>query len=162
MFRPTSSTSAQELASIEPQFTTVRFVDTDVLLYAISTDPTEQAKRELATAILAERRLALSTQVLQEFYVQATRASRRDALTHDHAARLVESFTRFPIAEITTAVVQASLATRQRFGISYWDAAILEASRSIECDTVLSEDLTHGHDYGGVRVENPFLPSTDG
>ncbi|HEY6780319.1 MAG TPA: PIN domain-containing protein [Thermoleophilaceae bacterium] len=137
----------------------MRFVDTNVLLYAISRDPQEQAKHERANAILAERELALSTQVLQEFYVQSTRASRTDPLTHDQAARLVESFTRFPVAEVTIVVVQAALATRQRYGISYWDAAILEASRSIGCDVVLSEDLAHGEDYGGVRVENPFLGS---
>ena len=50
----------------------------------------------------------------------------------------------------------AALATSERFRISYWDAAILEASRSIGCDVVLSEDLSDGQDYAGVRVENPF------
>ncbi len=56
----------------------------------------------------------------------------------------------------TTPVMLAALATRQRFGISYWDAAILEAARAIGCRTVLSEDLADGADYAGVRVENPF------
>jgi predicted nucleic acid-binding protein len=46
--------------------------------------------------------------------------------------------------------------TRARFGISYWDAAILEASRALGCSTVLSEDLADETDYDGVRVENPF------
>ena len=50
----------------------------------------------------------------------------------------------------------AALATGQRFGISYWDAAILEASRALGRDIVLSEDLADGEDYAGVRVENPF------
>jgi predicted nucleic acid-binding protein len=40
--------------------------------------------------------------------------------------------------------------------ISYWDAAILEAARSVGCEVVLSEDLSHGQDYAGIRVENPF------
>ena len=55
--------------------TIVRFIDTNVLLYAISHDPAEQDKASRASGILAERDLALSVQVLQEFYVQATRAS---------------------------------------------------------------------------------------
>ena len=59
---------------------TVRFADTNVLLYAISRDPAEQDKAKRANDILAERDLALSVQVLQEFYVQATRASRPDAI----------------------------------------------------------------------------------
>jgi predicted nucleic acid-binding protein len=134
----------------------VRFVDTNVLLYAISRDRQEQAKAQRANAILAERDVALSVQVLQEFYVQATRDSRRDRLTHDQARRLVESFTRFPVVEMTTAIVLAATATAERFRISYWDAAILEAGRTLGCEVVLSEDLTDGEDYGGVRVENPF------
>jgi predicted nucleic acid-binding protein len=53
------------------------------------------------------------------------------------------------------------LATRRRFGISYWDAAILEAGRSLGCDVVLSEDLSDGQHYDGVRVENPFVEAGD-
>jgi predicted nucleic acid-binding protein len=134
----------------------VRFVDTNVLLYAISRDPRERDKAERANEILAGRNVALSVQVLQEFYVQATRDSRTDRLSHEHAAKLVEAFLRFPVQETTTAVLLAALATRQRFGISYWDAAILEAGRALGCDRVLSEDLSDGEDYAGVRVENPF------
>jgi predicted nucleic acid-binding protein len=137
-------------------FTTVRFADTNVLLYAISRDPDERNKSERANDILAAGDVALSVQVLQEFYVQATRASRTDPLSHDQAAKLVESFLRFPMAAVTTGVVLAALATRERFGLSYWDAAIVEAGRSMGCDVVLSEDLNDGQDYGGVRVENPF------
>jgi predicted nucleic acid-binding protein len=134
----------------------VRFVDTNVLLYAISRDPEERAKAERANAILAARDLAVSVQVLQEFYVQATRETRSDRLTHEQAAKLVASFLRFPVQDITTPIMQAALATKQRFGISYWDAAIIEAARARSCETVLSEDLSHGQDYAGVRIENPF------
>jgi predicted nucleic acid-binding protein len=134
----------------------VRFVDTNVLLYAISRDPDEQDKAQRANDILDTRDVAVSVQVLQEFYVQATRESRPDPLTHDQAAKLVDSFSRFPVQPITTELMLAAMATRQRFGISYWDAAILEAGRSLGCEVVLSEDLSDGEDYAGVRVENPF------
>jgi predicted nucleic acid-binding protein len=53
-------------------------------------------------------------------------------------------------------VPEAALETRERYQVSYWDAAILEAARAAGCPLVLSEDLAHGQDYGGVRVENPF------
>jgi predicted nucleic acid-binding protein len=134
----------------------VRFVDTNVLLYAISRDPQERAKAERANQILRAKDLTLSVQVLQEFYVQATRGSRPDPLSHEQAAGLVEAFMRFPVIAISTALMMAALGTRQRFGISYWDAAILEAGRSAGCEVVLSEDLTDGADYAGIRVENPF------
>ena len=70
--------------------TTVRFIDTNILLYAISQDPAEQDKAKSANEILSGRDLALSVQVLQEFYVQATRASRPDPITHRRAVRLIE------------------------------------------------------------------------
>ncbi len=134
----------------------MRFIDTNVLLYAISRDPEERDKAKRANEIMAARDLALSVQVLQEFYVQATRKSRPDPLTHEQAVALVESFMRFPVVTITSELMLAAFATHGRFGVSYWDAAILEASRSLGCDVVLSEDLSDGEDYAGVRVENPF------
>jgi predicted nucleic acid-binding protein len=134
----------------------VRFADSNVLLYAVSRDAGERAKAERAREILASRELAISTQVLQEFYVQATRASRPDPLSHDQARKLVESFTRFTVADTTPRLALAAIATHHRFEISYWDAAILEAARSLGCDTVLSEDLNDGQDYAGVVVRDPF------
>ncbi|HZT95338.1 MAG TPA: PIN domain-containing protein [Chloroflexota bacterium] len=134
----------------------MRFVDTDILLYAISRDPEERSKAETANAILAAGDVGLSVQVLQEFYVQATRESRNDPLGHDQAALLVESFLRFPVQEVTVAVMTAAFSTRSRFGISYWDAAVIEAARVLGCEVLLSEDLADGGNYAGVRVENPF------
>ena len=134
----------------------MQFVDTNILLYAISEDPAERDKAKTANEILAGRDLALSAQVLQEFYVQATRASRPDPITHRQAVRLIESFRRFPVQDITTAIVMAALDARERFQLSYWDSAIIEASRAMGCTEVLSEDMGDGQDYAGVRVTNPF------
>jgi predicted nucleic acid-binding protein len=134
----------------------VRFADTNVLLYAISSDPDEAPKAALAREILEDRELRLSVQVLQEFYVQATRPTRADPLRNEQASALVESFLRFTVQETTCAVVLAAMATRTRFGISYWDAAVLEAARAAGADVVLSEDLADGQDYDGVTVVNPF------
>jgi predicted nucleic acid-binding protein len=134
----------------------VRFVDTNILLYAISGDPQEAAKAEVARGILDGTDLALSVQVLQEFYAQATRATRADPITHQQACDLVESFTRFPVQELTMSVVRGALGTRERFGLSYWDSAIIAAARTLGCQHVLSEDLAHGRTYDGVTVINPF------
>lgn len=135
----------------------MRFVDTNVLLYAISKDPSERRKAERANAILASRDLALSAQVLQEFYVQATRESRPDRLTHQQAVAFAESLLRFPVLEIGPSLVIAAMEARRRHRISYWDAAIIEAARALGCDSILSEDLGDGVSYDGVRVENPFV-----
>lgn len=137
----------------------MRFVDTNVLLYVISRDPAERSKAVRANEILDAGDVGLSVQVLQEFYVQSTRASRTDVITHDQAAGLVEAWCRFPVQVTSVEVMRAALRTRARFGIPYWDAAILEAGRALGCSVVLSEDLDAATDYDGIRVEDPFRPA---
>lgn len=134
----------------------MELVDTNVLLYSVSRAPDEREKAAVARKILRRRDLALSVQVLQEFYVQATRESRGDRLRHDKAVRLVEAWCRYPVQELTLSIVRAAFVTRSRWRLSYWDAAILEAARACGCGVVLSEDLADGEDYDGVRVEDPF------
>jgi predicted nucleic acid-binding protein len=134
----------------------MRFVDTNVLLYAVSTDPTEAAKASIARALMCERDLALSVQVLQEFYVQATRPTPRGSLSHADAAALIETWLRFPVLDLTVPLVRAALAASARWQISDWDAAIVEAARALDCAVLLSEDLQHGQDFDGVKVVDPF------
>ena len=135
----------------------MQFVDTNILLYAISNDPQESAKAAIAREILDSWDLGLSTQVLQEFFVQATRVTRTHSITVAQASALIEAFSRFAIQEVTLTIIQAAISTHQRFQLSYWDSAIIEAARALGCNEVLSEDLSHGTDYAGVRVSNPFL-----
>lgn len=134
----------------------MRFVDTNVLLYAVSTAPEERGKAEIARALLDETDLVLSTQVLQEFYVRATRPSRADPLPHELAVALIDSWLRYKIVEISASLVLSALASRARWEISYWDAAIVEAARLGGCAVLVSEDLQDGMDFAGVRIEDPF------
>ena len=136
--------------------TSVQFVDTNVLLYAISTEPAEAEKARVAVEILSRAELGLSTQVLQEFYVQATRATRSARLSHEQATDLVEAFTRFTVQPVTVEIVRAALNLRGRHSLSYWDAAIIEAARTLRCTEILSEDLSADENYDGLRVINPF------
>ncbi len=136
--------------------TAMRFVDTNVLLYSISTQPAEAAKAEVARVILADRDLMLSVQVLQEFYVQATRKNRPDPLTHDETLAFIRSWRRFPTCDITLAVLDDALEIKARYQLSYWDSAIVAAAKAGHCSEVLSEDMSDGQDYGGVKVMNPF------
>ena len=136
--------------------TVPRFVDTNVIVYSVLPRPEEMAKRDRARDVLRSTDLALSTQVLGEFYVQATRPSRDGPMTHDATVKMIRSLARFPIQPLTFEVVEAALATKARFQISYWDAAIIEAARAAGCEEVLSEDLADGQDYAGVVVTNPF------
>lgn len=134
----------------------MQFADTNVLLYAISNRANEAAKAGVALALLDRQDIALSTQVLQEFYVQATRTTRSRPLSHEQASGLVESFTRFPVQDVTVGIVRAAIALKGRYGLSLWDCTIVEAARAVGCDVVLSEDMQDGQDLDGVRIVNPF------
>jgi predicted nucleic acid-binding protein len=134
----------------------LRFLDTNVLLYSISRDPAEAGKREIAEGLLDAEDMALSVQVLQEFYVQATRATRTDALPHDIAAGLIRTWMRFKVQEITLPVMLGALEIKAAHRLSYWDAAIVAASRALGCRELLSEDMAHGREVEGVRIVNPF------
>ena len=91
--------------------------------------------------------------MLQEFYVQATRPTRTDPLTHQEAAALIQYWLRHSVVPLTVQVMQDALDIKQRYQTSYWDAAILAAAG---CSELLSEDLNPGQNYDTIRVINPF------
>lgn len=139
----------------------MRFVDTNVLLYAVSELSDEAGKRTRAREVLSEAGLAASVQVLQEFYHQATRTTRIGNLSHARALQFLEPILLFPIQAMTADVFLDAVNISQRFGLSYWDGAILAAARAQGCDAVYSEDLNSEQDYDGLRVINPFLEESD-
>ena len=135
----------------------MRFVDTNILLYSISTDRAESAKADIAVELLQSADLALSVQVLQEFYVQATHPRRADALSGADALALIATWIRYPVQETTTGLMQSAVSASLRWQISYWDAAVVEAARTLGCRQILTEDLNNKQDFGGVVVVNPFV-----
>lgn len=133
------------------------FLDTNILVYAASYDPGQAAKREIAVGLLRDPDdLAVSTQVLQEYYVVVTRKI-KPAMTEEQAAASVRSLTKLPVAGIDKGLVLAAIGTSREAKISLWDALIIEAARQAGCTRVLTEDLSHGQVIRGVRIENPFL-----
>jgi len=135
----------------------VRFLDTNVLLYAISADPGETAKEHRANAVLDGGETALSVQVLQEFYVQATRPTRTGRIPHALAVEYIDIWSRFPVQDMTLPLLTAALDIKSRHGFSYWDSAIIAAARALGCGELLTEDLQHGRIVEGVHIINPFL-----
>jgi predicted nucleic acid-binding protein len=133
-----------------------RFLDTNILLYSISRAPQEAEKRMIAELLLDTGDNSLSVQVLQEFYVQATHATRADALPHDIAAGLVRTWLRFRVQETTLPVMLGAMEIKAAHRLSYWDAAIVAAARALGCREILSEDMAHGREVAGVVVVNPF------
>jgi predicted nucleic acid-binding protein len=132
------------------------FFDTNILLYSISREPAEAEKRDRAIALLDRDDGALSVQVLQEFYVQATRATRPDRLPHDIAAGLILAWARFRVQEITLSILHGALEIKVAHGFSYWDSAIIAAARALGCRELYSEDMSHGRQVEDIVIINPF------
>jgi len=131
------------------------FVDTNILLYAISTAPDEAAKKQRAREILAQPDWGLSIQVLQEFYVNATR-SPNPAMRHKDAEAAIRELLRRPVADGNSTLLIDALRLKARYQLSYWDAAIVAAAMQIGAATLYSEDLQDGQSFEGVKVVNPF------
>ena len=137
----------------------MRLADTNILLYAVSPLPEEADKIRRAREILEEPDLAVSVQILQEFYYQAMRPTGPARLTHEEALAFLEAILELPVQEVTVELFHTAVAISHRYRLSYWDGAILAAAQSLGCDAVYSEDLSPQQDYNGLRVINPFRES---
>jgi predicted nucleic acid-binding protein len=135
------------------------FIDTNILLYAASGRPDDAPKTDCARQLIKEKAVCISFQVLQEFYANAVSPKKLNLSTGE-AAKWCAAWMQFPVASLGLQTFVTSLELAHRFRISNWDAAILAAAGQMGCRTVYSEDLSHGQDYGGIVVENPFREIT--
>jgi predicted nucleic acid-binding protein len=132
------------------------FVDTNVLIYAHDVDA--RVKHETAKNVLRElwsqRTGALSTQVLQEFYVNVTRKIAKP-LPKAEARVVVNSYSIWCI-ETTAAEIADAFRIEDESRIGFWDALIVAAAAKSGATRILSEDLNPQQKIAGIRVENPF------
>lgn len=134
------------------------FFDTNILLYLF--DASYPEKKARAQEVLEEEvgadRAVLSTQVLQEFYVNATRKL-ATPLSHEVAESRVRDFASLPLVQVDAVLILAAIARSRSMSFSFWDALIIESALSAGADLLLTEDLQHGQAFEGLRVEDPFL-----
>lgn len=133
----------------------IRFIDTNVLVYAFDLDAPK--KRGIASAIMdrvaaAPSTYCISTQVLQEFTVNLLKRG----VPSEEMSSLVADLAHLPVVACTTPVLQQAIAEHARWKISFWDAMILAAARAAGATELLSEDFNPGQNYGGIRATNPF------
>ena len=131
------------------------FLDTNVLVYAVDGSHAAREKRLRALELFDSQDFALSTQVLQEFYVTVTRKI-AVPLSPEKALEWIEQLTVFPCVAVEASLVKIAIENSVRHQISYWDAAIITAADLAGARTLFSEDLNHEQYYGSVQVINPF------
>ena len=133
-----------------------RFLDTNILLYGYDLNAPE--KRAVAQSLIERAwtetgRTAISVQVLQEFYVNFIRKGHPPA----DALALIGDFSLWPVIDNSLALFRLGISIQARWQLSLWDAMIVAAAQASGASELLTEDLNHGQDYGGVRAINPFL-----
>jgi predicted nucleic acid-binding protein len=104
----------------------------------------------------AERTGVLSTQVLQEFYVNAT-GQLKTPLAMRQARSVVETYAAWCVDGITPADVSAAFQLEDRARIGCWDALILAVAVRSGASRVLSEDLNSGQAIAGLTMHKPFV-----
>ncbi len=132
------------------------FLDSNVLIYAISKHSDDQAKFAVANRILQEEAVSISTQVMQEFFVNATA---KGGMTNGEAREWLDALSDFPCIQTTRDLVFQAIDHAGRYQINYYDAAIIAAAEQSGAAIVYTEDLNHGQKYGRVKVLNPFRES---
>jgi predicted nucleic acid-binding protein len=134
------------------------FVDTNVLVYADDDSAVDkQARaRELLRELFENGNGVLSLQVLREYFVVATRKLGMDA---EAARRKVEIYSRFDMAGSDIVDLLAAIDLHRLHGMSLWDSLVVQSALATRCGVLYSEDLQHGRQFGGLRIENPFVDS---
>jgi predicted nucleic acid-binding protein len=131
------------------------FLDTNILIY--TDDSSAPAKQKLATSLVAAHgsagTLVISLQVLQEYFAAATRKLKVDPAV---AQRKVELLARGKVVRFTERDVISAIELHRVAQISFWDAMIVHAARSVNATVLYTEDLAHGASIAGVPIRNPF------
>jgi predicted nucleic acid-binding protein len=132
------------------------FVDTNVLIYAH--DVEAGRKHETAKGVLrelwSERTGLLSTQVLQEFYVNVTRKI-ATPLPKEAARAVVSAYTSW-CGMISPDEISAAFRIEDESHLGFWDALIIASAATAGATRLLSEDMKAGQTVSGVRIEDPF------
>ena len=133
------------------------FVDTNVLIYAHDVDAgrKREVAQDLLRALGVERAGVLSTQVLQEFYVNATRKIRKP-LKKPEARSVVDTYAPWCVEGTTANDLAAAFQIEDQARIGFWDALIIAVAVRAGARHLVSEDLNAGQSIVGLTIHNPF------
>ena len=139
---------------------TAEFVDTNVLIYAH--DPADPAKQARAISLIERLTLAgtlaLSAQVLNEFYTAATRPNKPPSLSQREGSAIIRDLVAVAtVVQLTAAVTLLALEAVEKHSISFWDALVWAAAKEVGITTIHTEDVPGTPAIEGVLYVNPFV-----
>jgi len=133
------------------------FIDTNILIYSMDEfDPIKREKcRFLLKSAVKDLQGVISTQIMQEFYVTATKKLAADSLL---VKDILHSFEHFEIVKVDPAIIYDAIDCGILNRLSFWDSLVVVAAESARCERIWTEDLNNGQVIRGVRIENPLKP----
>lgn len=131
------------------------FIDTNILVYTL--DRHDKVKHERARDVLKRildiHQPVVSTQVLNEFFVVATKKLHADPIV---AKSILHNFKNMEIVNTDLALIEEAIDISVISQLSFWDSLIIAAAEKANCEYVFSEDLNAGQNYRGVTLVNPL------
>lgn len=133
------------------------FVDTNILIYAYDRDAgaRHQQAAELIRQLWENGGGVLSTQVLQEFYVNITQKIPKP-ISFATARGLIDAYRAWQVEVNTVETVLLASEYQERHQLSFWEAMIVASAVQGGAAVLLTEDLNPGQFIEGVEVRNPF------
>ena len=131
------------------------FLDTNILIYTLdSHDQSKQDRcRSLLRTIQSENNGVISTQILQEFYVVATK---KFLVKPQIVKNILHSFENFEVVQVNPLLIQEAIDCSIIHQLSFWDALIVVSAECAKCEELWTEDLSSGQIIRGVKIGNPI------
>lgn len=77
-------------------------------------------------------------------------------ITNDQTLSALGKFAAIHAVPVMPEWTPQAIRIKERYGIQFYDALLIAAASANGCDTILTEDLTDGLVYYGVKAVNPF------
>ncbi len=131
------------------------FIDTNILIYAMDNRNMQKKNkaREILKGLQDDKNGVISTQILQEFYVVATKKLSIQPLL---VKSIIHSLSNFEVVTVNHPLIEEAIDCSILNEVSFWDALVIVSAEVSKCAYLLSENLNHGQIIRNVKIENPF------
>ena len=134
------------------------FLDTNLLLYAYDTG--SPAKHAVAVRILEDLWKSgngiLSTQVLQEFFVNVTKKIPRPVPVAI-GREIVEDFLKWKVVPIEGRTILRAIDLHEELKYAFRDSLVIQSAIEGGARWLFSEDFKDGQKIGDPTIRNPFF-----
>ena len=129
------------------------FLDTNILVYAYSTD--DKFKQQKAVSAIINNDCFVSTQVLNEFCnVCSKKLHLSIAAIQQDLAEITNFCSYRPVYKST---IESALILQEHYGFSYYDSLIAASALEADCEYLYTEDLTDGQYINSLKIQNIFI-----